>query len=591
LSKKKEEPIELQMKFHEHYEMMWPFIKPYLFRAILAVLVSVPIGALDSVIALSLKPYMDIVLVEKSENSPIYIPFLIISFTSLQGVLTYIATYLNSWVGNKINQDLKRHMFKKLMRMETSYFDLNNSGVILQRFSSDCNTACSGLLENLRTFISKFFSSFSLVCVLIYNSWQLALIAIFVMFFAFLPLSTVKKRIKRTVMKNVEEGAKNLTNYNEVYSGNKTIAGYNLQERMYERFDETLKTMFKLSIKMVQKTAWITPLMHVVVSAGIGAVVWYGSSLIVTGKISAGNFVSFITALILLYTPIKGIGKSFNSVQVSFLAIERLVEIINMEPKVKDKENAVKLKKVKDSIEFKDVCFEYIKGVPVLKNVNLKVKAGSNIAIVGNSGGGKTTLVNLLPRFYDVTAGQILIDGHDIRDYTLHSLRANMAEVFQDNFLFAGTIRENILSGKEDATEKEIERVLKLVYLDDFVAGLKDGLDTRIGERGTLLSGGQKQRLAIARALIKDAPIVILDEATSALDNKSEAIVQKAIENLMKNRTVFVIAHRLSTIKNAEKIIVMNDGQMVEMGTHEELLKIENGAYKTLYNAQFKTAA
>jgi len=579
------------MKFHEHYEMMWPFIKPYLFRAILAVLVSVPIGALDSVIALSLKPYMDIVLVEKSENSPIYIPFLIISFTSLQGVLTYIATYLNSWVGNKINQDLKRHMFKKLMRMETSYFDLNNSGVILQRFSSDCNTACSGLLENLRTFISKFFSSFSLVCVLIYNSWQLALIAIFVMFFAFLPLSTVKKRIKRTVMKNVEEGAKNLTNYNEVYSGNKTIAGYNLQERMYERFDETLKTMFKLSIKMVQKTAWITPLMHVVVSAGIGAVVWYGSSLIVTGKISAGNFVSFITALILLYTPIKGIGKSFNSVQVSFLAIERLVEIINMEPKVKDKENAVKLKKVKDSIEFKDVCFEYIKGVPVLKNVNLKVKAGSNIAIVGNSGGGKTTLVNLLPRFYDVTAGQILIDGHDIRDYTLHSLRANMAEVFQDNFLFAGTIRENILSGKEDATEKEIERVLKLVYLDDFVAGLKDGLDTRIGERGTLLSGGQKQRLAIARALIKDAPIVILDEATSALDNKSEAIVQKAIENLMKNRTVFVIAHRLSTIKNAEKIIVMNDGQMVEMGTHEELLKIENGAYKTLYNAQFKTAA
>ena len=591
MSKKKEEPIELQMKFHEHYEMMWPFIKPYLFRAILAVLVSVPIGALDSVIALSLKPYMDIVLVEKSENSPIYIPFLIISFTSLQGVLTYIATYLNSWVGNKINQDLKRHMFKKLMRMETSYFDLNNSGVILQRFSSDCNTACSGLLENLRTFISKFFSSFSLVCVLIYNSWQLALIAIFVMFFAFLPLSTVKKRIKRTVMKNVEEGAKNLTNYNEVYSGNKTIAGYNLQERMYERFDETLKTMFKLSIKMVQKTAWITPLMHVVVSAGIGAVVWYGSSLIVTGKISAGNFVSFITALILLYTPIKGIGKSFNSVQVSFLAIERLVEIINMEPKVKDKENAVKLKKVKDSIEFKDVCFEYIKGVPVLKNVNLKVKAGSNIAIVGNSGGGKTTLVNLLPRFYDVTAGQILIDGHDIRDYTLHSLRANMAEVFQDNFLFAGTIRENILSGKEDATEKEIERVLKLVYLDDFVAGLKDGLDTRIGERGTLLSGGQKQRLAIARALIKDAPIVILDEATSALDNKSEAIVQKAIENLMKNRTVFVIAHRLSTIKNAEKIIVMNDGQMVEMGTHEELLKIENGAYKTLYNAQFKTAA
>ncbi|MBR2299944.1 MAG: ABC transporter ATP-binding protein [Alphaproteobacteria bacterium] len=570
---------------------MWPFVKPYLFRAILAVLVSVPIGALDSVIALSLKPYMDIVLVEKTENSPDYIPFLIVAFTSLQGALTYIATYLNSWVGSKINQDLKRHMFKKLMKMETSFFDLNNSGVVLQRFSGDCDVACSGLLDNLRVFISRFFSSFSLVCVLIYNSWQLALIAIFVMFFAFLPLSTVKKRIKKTVQKSVEEGAKNLTNYNEVYSGNKTIAGYNLQKRMYERFDETLKAIFKLNIKMVQKTAWITPLMHVVVSAGIGAVVWYGSSLIVSGKISAGNFVSFITALIMLYTPIKSIGKSFNNVQVSFLAIERLVELINVTPNVKDKENAIVLDGVKDEIEFQNVCFEYNKGVPVLKNVSLKVKAGSNIAIVGNSGGGKTTLVNLLPRFYDVTEGAILIDGHDIRDYTLYSLRENMAEVFQDNFLFSGTIKENIISGKPDASDEQIERVLKLVYLDEFVAGLKDGLNTRIGERGTLLSGGQRQRLAIARALIKDAPIVILDEATSALDNKSEAVVQKALENLMKDRTVFVIAHRLSTIKNAEKIIVMNDGQMVEVGTHEELLKIENGAYKTLYNAQFKTAA
>lgn len=585
------EQVELKMKFHEHYQMMWPFVKPYLFRAILAVLVSVPIGALDSVIALSLKPYMDIVLVEKTENSPDYIPFLIVAFTSLQGALTYIATYLNSWVGSKINQDLKRHMFKKLMKMETSFFDLNNSGVVLQRFSGDCDVACSGLLDNLRVFISRFFSSFSLVCVLIYNSWQLALIAIFVMFFAFLPLSTVKKRIKKTVQKSVEEGAKNLTNYNEVYSGNKTIAGYNLQKRMYERFDETLKAIFKLNIKMVQKTAWITPLMHVVVSAGIGAVVWYGSSLIVSGKISAGNFVSFITALIMLYTPIKSIGKSFNNVQVSFLAIERLVELINVTPNVKDKENAIVLDGVKDEIEFQNVCFEYNKGVPVLKNVSLKVKAGSNIAIVGNSGGGKTTLVNLLPRFYDVTEGAILIDGHDIRDYTLYSLRENMAEVFQDNFLFSGTIKENIISGKPDASDEQIERVLKLVYLDEFVAGLKDGLNTRIGERGTLLSGGQRQRLAIARALIKDAPIVILDEATSALDNKSEAVVQKALENLMKDRTVFVIAHRLSTIKNAEKIIVMNDGQMVEVGTHEELLKIENGAYKTLYNAQFKTAA
>ena len=587
----KKEKIELKMKFHEHYEMMWPFVRPYLFRAILAVLVSIPIGALDSVIALSLKPYMDIVVVEKSARSPIYIPFLIIAFTSLQGFLNYVATYLNTWVGTNINQDLKRHLFKKLMSMETSYFDENGSGVILQRFSTDCDIACTGLLDNLRIFVSRFFSSFSLVCVLIYNSWQLAIIAVVVMFCAFLPLSTVKKRIKETVMRSVTEASKIYENYNEAHSGNKTVSGYNLQKYMYGKFDAALKQLFKLSIKIVQKTAWVTPLMHVVVSAGIGAVIWYGSSMIVNGTITPGNFVSFITALIMLYTPVKGIGKSFNNVQISFLAIERLVEILNITPKIIDKENAVDLDGVKKGIEFKDVCFAYREDAPVLKNINLKVKAGSNIAIVGNSGGGKTTLVNLLPRFYDVTSGQVLIDGKDIKDYSLKSLRANMAVVFQDNFLFSGTIRENILAGRPDATEDEIQKVLELVYLEDFVAGLEKGLDTEIGEHGATLSGGQKQRIAIARALIKDAPIVILDEATSALDNKSEAVVQKAVENLMKNRTVFVIAHRLSTIKNAEKIVVINDGEIIETGTNEELLAIEGGAYKALYNAQFKTAA
>ena len=474
------------------------------------------------------------------------------------------------------------------MSMETAFFDKYDSGVMIQRFSSDSDTACNGLLDNLKTFVSRFFSSLSLICVLIYNSWQLAIIAVAVLFLALMPLASVKRRIQKTIWQSVQESTKIYTSYNETHSGNKTIAGYNLQKYIYAKFDETLKKMFKLNIKMVQKTAWMTPLMHIVVSAGIGAVIWYGSMLIVNGKITPGNFVSFITALILLYTPIKGIGRSFNNVQISFLAIERIVELLDMIPSVKDKENAIVLEKVKDDIVFDNVTFGYRPEQTVLKNINLTVKAGSNIAIVGNSGGGKTTLVNLLPRFYDPQEGRILIDGVDIKDYTLASLRAQMAVVFQDNFLFSGTLKQNILSGRPDASNEDIERVLKLVYLDEFVASLKDGLDTEIGERGSQLSGGQKQRLAIARALIKDAPIVILDEATSALDNKSEAVVQKAVENLMKNRTVFVIAHRLSTIKNAEKIIVINDGQIVEAGTHDELLALENGAYRALYNAQFK---
>ncbi len=580
-----------EIKFTEHYKRMWPFVKPYWIRALIGILLCIPIGALDSVVALALKPYMDLVLVDKTDQSPAYIPILIVAFTTVQGFLNYAATYLNTWVGTKINHDLKRALFKKLVSLDISFYDKNNSGYIMQRFSSDADMACTGLLDNLKIFISRLFSSLSLICVLIYNSWQLSIIAIVVLICALMPLASVKRRIKYIVLKSVTEGAKIFTNYNETYSGAKTIYSYNLQQKIYNKFDNTLRTIFKLTMKMIQRTAWMTPLMHVIVSIGIGGVIGYGSYLIVNGTITSGNFVSFITALVMLYTPIKGIGKNFNNVQVSFLAIERVLDILDITPEIQDKKNAKELKQIKNDICFENVCFEYIADTPVLKNINLKVKAGTTTAIVGNSGGGKTTLVNLLPRFYDVKSGAIKIDGEDIRDLSLESLRDNIAVVFQDNFLFEGTIRDNIIIGKENATDEEIEKALKMAYLDDFVAGLENGIDTEIGERGALLSGGQRQRLAIARAFVKNAPIVILDEATSALDNKAEAVVQKAIDNLMKDRTVFVIAHRLSTVQNADKIVVVNDGQVVEEGTHESLLNIENGAYKALYNAQFKKKA
>lgn len=580
-----------EINFTLHYKKMWPFVKPYWIRALIGILLCIPIGALDSVVALALKPYMDLVLVDKTDQSPAYIPLLIVAFTTVQGFLNYAATYLNTWVGTKINHDLKRALFKKLVSLDISFYDKNNSGYIMQRFSSDADTACTGLLDNLKLFVSKLFSSLSLICVLIYNSWQLSIIAIVVLLCALMPLASVKRRIKYIVVKNVTEASKIFTNYNETYSGAKTIYSYNQQQKIYNKFDNTLRTIFKLTMKMIQRTAWMTPLMHIIVSVGIGGVIGYGSYLIVNGTITSGNFVSFITALVMLYTPIKSIGKNFNNVQVSFLAIERVLDILDITPEIKNKKNAKDLKQIKKDVCFEDVWFEYIADTPVLKNINLKVKAGTTTAIVGNSGGGKTTLVNLLPRFYDVKSGAIKIDGEDIRDLSLESLRDNIAVVFQDNFLFEGTIRDNIIIGKENATQEEIEKALQMAYLDDFVAGLENGIDTEIGERGALLSGGQRQRLAIARAFVKNAPIVILDEATSALDNKAEAVVQKAIDNLMKDRTVFVIAHRLSTVQNADKIVVVNDGQVVEEGTHESLLNIENGAYKALYNAQFKKKA
>ncbi|MBR1649437.1 MAG: ATP-binding cassette domain-containing protein [Alphaproteobacteria bacterium] len=570
---------------------MWPFVKPYWIRALLAILICIPVGALDSVIALALKPYMDNVLVDKSATSPAYIPVLIVAFTTVQGFLNYAATYLNTWVGTKINHDLKRALFKKLMSFDSSFYDQNASGYIIQRFTTDADTACTGLLDNLKLFVSRFFSSLSLIAVLIYNSWQLAIIAVVVLLCALMPLSQVRRRIKGIIKNTIEESSTILTHYNECYAGSKTIASYNLQEKMYLKFHDILRALFKLTMKMVKKTGWMTPLMHVVVSVGVGGVIGYGSYLIVNGQITSGNFVSFITALIMLYTPIKGIGKNFNNVQVSFLAIERIVEILESTPAIKDTPAAKELTEIKKGISFENVDFSYSPESKVLKNISLNIKAGTTIALVGNSGGGKTTIVNLLPRFYDVERGRICIDGVNIRDYSLKSLRNNIAVVFQDNFLFSGTIRENILLGNENASEEEIHKALQMAYLEDFVNAQENGLDTDIGERGSSLSGGQRQRLAIARAILKNAPIVILDEATSALDNKSEAVVQKAIENLMKDRTVFIIAHRLSTIQNADMIAVLNNGEIVETGAHEQLMSKTDGAYKALYNAQFKKAA
>ena len=289
----------------------------------------------------------------------------------------------------------------------------------------------------------------------------------------------------------------------------------------------------------------------------------------------------------MLYTPIKNIGKNFNAVQLSLMAIERVFEMIDMEVKIHEDENKKNMPSLKKEIEFKNVNFSYTDEKQILKDINLTIPKGKTVALVGNSGGGKTTVVNLIPRFYDTNEGEILIDGTNIKDLSLKSLRDNIAVVFQDNFLFSGTIRDNIMLGKQNATDKEVQKAIQMACLDEFITSLENGLDTEIGERGVLLSGGQKQRIAIARAFIKNAPIVILDEATSALDNKSEAIVQQAIDNLMKDRTVIVIAHRLSTVQNADKIIVINSGEIVESGTHQELLD-KKEAYWALYQAQFK---
>lgn len=574
--------------FVENYKKMWPFVKPYWFRACLGLALALPVGALDATVALFMKYYTDDVLVAKDAAFAAFIPLLIIGFVLAQSVLTYLVKYLNSWVGNKITLDVRKKLFHKLLSMHSGYFDTTDSGYIMMRYNGDADTACNGLINNLRMIITRVFSSVTLIFVLFYNSWQLTLIAVGAFSAAVALIFIVRKKLEELVRNTVVIGSIAMRAYNETFNGNRTIAAYNLQEDQEIRFNRLMDDIFNLTMGMVKHTGWLSPVMHFIVSLGLALVFWQSSSMIVKGTITSGNFTSFVTALLMLYTPVKTMGDNYVDIKKAFLAIDRIFEIFSLKTAISDKKDSLELKGLNKEIRFKNVSFAYKPGVYVLKDVNLTVPAGKTVALVGNSGGGKSTVVSLLPRFYNVTKGAITIDGVNIEDFTLKSLRDHIAVVFQDNFLFSGTIRDNILIGRPGATEADLKEAVKNAHLDDFIRTLKNGLDTELGERGLTLSGGQRQRVAIARAFIRQAPIVILDEATSALDNKSEAVVQKALDNLMKNRTVFVIAHRLSTVVNADKIVVLNEGHIVEEGTHEELLKLPNGAYASLYNAQFK---
>ena len=576
---------------------IWPYIRPVMFRIIIGFALAIPLGLLDGATAFALKPYIDVVI-----NGETYawrgfeltrdllaaiIPWAIMLFAVIQGLLKYINSYLTDWISLKISISVKEDLFKKLVYLDSKFYDDNTSGLVISRFLNDPDSASKNVVESIKTLITAFTSSLGLIGVLLYNSWKLAFVGVIVLVCAFIPVSLIRKRVKNVSNASMVVGSGMTTNVNETYHGNKIISGYCLQEDIYSKFKAQIRELFDLSMSLTKRSGWLSPIMYFIASIGVAIVMVVGNHLIITGEMTTGSLASFITSLLLLYKPIKTLGGTLTGMQTIFVSMNRVFELYDLQPAIIDKKDAKELKNIENNITFENVCFEYEKNKPVLKNVSFEVKKGEILALVGNSGGGKSTIVNLIPRFYDVCSGSIKFDGADIRNYTLNSLRSHISEVFQDNFLFSGTIRDNILMGKKDASDEEIKRVICAAHLDDFVDTLEHGVDTIIGERGTTLSGGQRQRVAIARAMIKDAPILILDEATSALDNKSEAIVQKALENLIKGRTVFVIAHRLSTIKNADKIAVINEGELVEMGNHHELMQIPNGQYKYLYEMQF----
>ncbi|MBD5402983.1 ABC transporter ATP-binding protein [bacterium] len=578
---------------------VFPFVKPHMARIILNMILAVPLGLLDSVVAYSLKPYMDCVINGRTftignysieQNTlAIIIPFGIVLFALVQGLLKYTNNYLTDWTGNKISNSLKVDLFKKLTSLDPKFYDINSSGLVLTRFFTDPETASKNIINTIKSFIMSIFGITGLVAVLLFNSWKLAIIGVGVMAIAITPVTLIRKKIKKVSNATMVVGGDMTTNFNETFAGNKIMTAYNLQKLQNNKFEEQIKTQFNLTISLTKRVGWMSPIMYFICSIGIALVMFYGNHLIISGQMTAGSFASFVTSLLLLYKPVKDLGRTLTDLQTTFVALGRVFELFDLVPYITNKKDAVKLEGLNNCIDFENVCFEYENNVPVLKNFSLHINKSETIALVGNSGGGKSTTVNLLPRFYDIKSGEIKFDGINIKEFELNSLRDNISFVFQDNFLFSGTIKENILMGKQNATEEEIQNVIKMAHLDEFLNTLENGIDTFVGERGASLSGGQRQRVAIARAMIKNAPIVILDEATSALDNESEAIVQKALDNLMQNKTVFVIAHRLSTIKNADRIAVINEGELVELGTHEELMSIPNGNYKHLYDMQFKT--
>lgn len=580
----------------------FPYLKPYLFRIFLGFIIAIPLGLLDGVTAFALKPYLDYVVGNKALEftlfnhnysiSSLQMVFIltvgVILFAAFQGVLRYLNGYLSTWTSQRITNDIKFDLFERLINMHPQFFDDNSSGIIISRYVNDPQTASVGIIDQLKTITTSIFGAIGLIAVMIYSSWILAIIGVLVLVAAFIPVALIRKRIKDASNRNMVIGGNITTNINETYSGNKVMTAYGLQERQNKYFREQLWDAFKVNMSLYKRSGWMSPIMYLIASFGIAGVLGFGTYLINIGYMTAGGFASFVTSLLLLYKPVKTLGNTLTNLQNLFVALGRVFELFDLDSEIKNCENPIEMKDLNSSIEFKNVVFEYVENLPVLNNISLKVSKNETIALVGNSGGGKSTIVNLLPRFYDIKSGSIEIDNINIKNYSLDSLRSNISMVFQDNFLFSGTIKENIMMGNPNASNEELEKVIEYAHLQDVLNELPEGINTILGERGVTLSGGQRQRVAIARAMLRNSPIVILDEATSALDNESEAIVQKAMDNLMQNKTVFIIAHRLSTIKNADRIAVINDGELVELGSHDELMQIPNGQYKSLYEMQFK---
>ncbi len=558
---------------------------PLRYKIIGLLLLSTIIGVAGAAPSYVVKYLTDNVLVKKELTTLKYVCVGAGILMLFKGLAQYYTNLWGAKISGKMTMNIRGDMYEKLQNMSFDYFSESKSGDIMSRFGMDTDRALTILSGAAKAFADFMQVIISLVVVFMTNA-KLALIAIFVVPLASSIMKKYSKRLRNTG-KNIQESFGKLnTILQEGITGIRVIKAFATEDYEVKKYKEENDKNFYYLIRNKRLDARIKPMVEYVNIIVILCILYYGGTLVIRDKMTSGDLMKFITAFALVGEPLKRLSDYLNSLYTAVPAVDRLYEILELKSTIQEKENPYVAEKINGVVEFKNLSFQYNEERQILKNLNLSVKKGEMIALVGRSGSGKTTLVNLIPRFYDISNGSIEIDGKDIREYELKSLRKNIGLVPQETFLFSGSVKDTVIYGKRDATEEEIINALKMANAYNFVMELPQGLDTEVGERGVLLSGGQKQRLAIARAILENPPIMILDEATSALDTESERLVQDALDKLMTNRTTFVIAHRLSTILHADKIVVMEDGEIKEIGSHEELLEIK-GIYTNLYETQF----
>ena len=571
----------------KNYIRLMNYIRPYVKHLAFAIVCIVLAAAANLYVPWIIKDMIDKVLMERDMAMLNLIAGGIIIVFFFRGIFYYGQSYLVSFVGQRVVIDIREALFEKFQRMPLAYFDRHQTGEIMSYVTNDVQALQNALVDKLIELVTESSVLVGSIVLMFYLDWKLTLITLITVPLVGQAMNIFGKKLKRSGIVIQERLADINSLLQESVSAVRVVKSFVRERYEIERFHRQNELNFQAEMKNVQLTSLLTPTVEFLAAITVTFILWIGGYEVVQGDLTAGALVAFLTYAVNLANPVKRISRIYGTVQRAMAAADRVFDVIDMEETIHDKEGAVPLPEIEGRVSVKDVSFSYKEGAPALSNVSLEASPGQLIAFVGPSGAGKSTIANLIPRFYEVDEGVIEIDGHDVRDVRLDSLREQIGIVPQETMLFSSSVRENIRYGRLDATDEEIEEAARAANAEEFILQLPEGYETKIGERGLNLSGGQRQRISIARAILKNPRILILDEATSALDTESEKIVQAALDKLMVGRTSFAIAHRLSTIFNADCIYVIDGGRIVEQGTHEELLAA-GGLYSTLYNIQFR---